>query len=125
LRTGTNIEKPSQKLGDCIMARGIERLSERRITSLTKVGVHADGGGLYLKIGPTGGKSWVFRYTITGRARVMGLGPVHTVSLAAARTKARALRAQKLDGTDPLTARRTERAARMVVAVTFAGCADG
>jgi Arm DNA-binding domain len=32
-----------------------------------------DGGGLYLQIKPAGTKSWLFRYTLRGRAREMAL----------------------------------------------------
>src|SRR5215218_8843280 len=35
-----------------------------------------DGGGLYLQIAPAGSKSWLFRFTLAGKAREMGLGPV-------------------------------------------------
>ena len=35
--------------------------------------MYADGGGLYLQVGPTGAKSWIFRYMLEGRARAMGL----------------------------------------------------
>jgi Arm domain-containing DNA-binding protein len=37
-------------------------------------GRHGDGGGLWLQVGPTGTKAWLFRYMIDGRARAMGLG---------------------------------------------------
>jgi hypothetical protein len=45
------------------MARSIHRLSARTVASLTDTGYHADGGGLYLQISPTGTKSWIFRFT--------------------------------------------------------------
>jgi len=87
----------------------------------------ADGHGLYLKIGHTGGKSWVFRYRRGSKLHHVGLGPLHTVSLADARAKALDLRRQRLDGTDPLTAKR-EAAAKSVAAdakaMTFKQCAD-
>ena len=35
-----------------------------------------DGEGLYLQVAPGGSKSWLFRYTLCGRAREMGLGAV-------------------------------------------------
>lgn len=40
-----------------------------------------DGGGLYLQIAATGAKSWIYRYMLDGRAREMGLGPLHVISL--------------------------------------------
>jgi len=68
-----------------------------------------DGGGLYLLVGPTGARSWVFRYRsrATGKHRDKGLGTLRTVSLAEARRKADACRKLLTRGVDPI-----ERAAR-------------
>jgi len=59
---------------------------------------------------------------IAGRARAMGLGPLHTISLADAREMAGNYRKQVLQGTDPIDERRRER----TVAIgrkTFRECA--
>ena len=72
-----------------------------------------DGGNLLLQ--GTRGKdghirrSWTFKYEIAGKRHELGLGPTHTVSLAEARDKARALRQMLLDGLDPLVERRKRR----------------
>ena len=93
----------------------------------TKPGMYSDGGGLYLRIGPTGAKSWVFRFRTDGKLRDMGLGPLHTFSLAEARAKALECRKLRYDGADQLHARQ---AARQVAklesakAMTFQQCAD-
>ena len=63
------------------MARKQQRLSAIQVTKLTKPGLYGDGGGLTLQIGPTGAKSWLFRYMVAGKPFAMGLGPIHTVSL--------------------------------------------
>jgi hypothetical protein len=42
------------------MARKTERLTALKVQRLDKPGLHHDASGLYLKIGPTGGKSWFF-----------------------------------------------------------------
>ena len=68
-----------------------------------------DGGGLYLRVAPTGTKSWVFRFQIDGKRRDMGLGPFPDVSLAEARTKAAEHRRQRHEGIDPLEVRAAER----------------
>jgi integrase len=68
-----------------------------------------DGAGLYLRIGPAGNRHWIYRYKTDGRTTEMGLGPLHTITLAEAREKARHLRKQRLDGIDPLRARREAR----------------
>lgn len=93
------------------MARGIHRLTARECKTLGP-GLHADGGNLYLQVTPTGVRSWIFRYEVAGKARDMGLGPLHTVSLAQAREDAAEIRRARLRGADPLAQRRAAEAAR-------------
>jgi integrase len=90
-------------------------------------GMYGDGGGLYLRVTDEGAKNWVFRFMLNGRARWMGLGPLHTVNLAQARKRAGEHRLQRHDGIDPIEARRAERLqARLDAAkvVTFKECAE-
>jgi integrase len=94
------------------MARELNRLSARRVTTVTDAGYHADGGGLYLQVTASGSKSWIFRYTRAGKTRDMGLGPLYVVSLAEARSTAAEARKALLQGIDPLDARRAAMAAR-------------
>lgn len=89
------------------MARLIEKLSPLEVSKKTKPGYYGDGAGLWLQVSPTGSKSWIFRFTIAGKQREMGLGPFHTVSLAEARTKAKDCRRALHDGKDPLELRRS------------------
>lgn len=88
------------------MGLKINRLTTRRVTTVTEPGYHADGGGLYLQVSATGAKSWVFRYRFEGRRPEMGLGPLHIVGLANAREAADAARKLVLAGQDPLAGRR-------------------
>lgn len=74
--------------------------------------MYADGGGLYLQVSRTGTKSWIFRFAMNGREREMGLGPLHTITLAEARAFAVEARKLKLSGVDPIDARRSERDAK-------------
>lgn len=83
----------------------INRLTALQVQKLSKPGYHADGAGLHLCVKATGGKSWIFRYRFGGKEREMGLGPLHTISLAEAREKALAQRKMLLDGVDPLAAK--------------------
>jgi integrase len=109
------------------MARAIARLKDVTVRKATKPGMLAYGGGLYLRIGPTGGKSWVFRYRRAGRLHDVGLGPLHTVGLADARQKALEHRQARLNGIDPLERRRAGRAAAVLDAaraISFAACAQ-
>jgi integrase len=73
-----------------------------------------DGGGLFLRVNPKGGKSWVFRYTSpagdkAGKAREMGLGSYPAVGLAAARVAATAARGAVDRGLDPVDERDAKR----------------
>src|SRR5262249_23544911 len=57
-----------------------------------------------------GSASWVYRYAVNGRSRYHGLGPLRLLGLKEARDRAReAAQALKLDGVDPIQARRSER----------------
>jgi integrase len=89
--------------------------------------MHGDGGNLWLQVTETGARTWLFRFRHAGKARAMGLGPLHTVSLAEARTKARECRRSLLEGIDPLEARRAARAEERLAAataLTFRECAE-
>src|SRR4051794_10683931 len=90
------------------MVRHINRLSARRVQTLTKPGRHSDGGGLYLVVDKGGGKRWVFIYRCrrTGRLREMGLGGFTSVPLASARARASEARTQLAGGRDPIDARK-------------------
>jgi integrase len=112
---------------EATLARQEKRLSALAVTKVTKPGMYADGLGLYLRVGPTGAKSWVFRYRVGNGRRDMGLGPLHTVTLADARVKAAECRRQRLDNSDPLQVREAALlAARLedAKAMTFQNCAE-
>ena len=70
------------------MANTVNKLSAVFVAKSRKVGRKNDGGGLYLQTAQVGKhptKAWVFRFKLNGRKREMGLGSVHTYSLAEAR----------------------------------------
>jgi integrase len=109
------------------MARTIGKLTALKVDKAKRPGMYGDGGGLYLRVTDDGAKNWVFRYMLNGRPRWMGMGPLHTVSLAEARKRAGEHRLRRHDGIDPIEARRAERLrARLdaAKAVTFKECAD-
>ena len=66
------------------MARQIQRLDPKKLADDAKEpyppGRHPDGAGLYLQVGQNGNKSWLLRFMRDGKAREMGLGPLHTES---------------------------------------------
>ncbi len=102
-------------------------LTARKVATLTAPGRYADGLGLYLQVSQFGTKAWLLRFMLDGRARAMGLGPLHTVSLQEARERAREARQLLLDGVDPIAAKREKRSQQRVKAanrVTFRECAE-
>lgn len=109
------------------MVRKIGKLTALQVNKLTEPGLYGDGGGLTLQITPRGSKSWLFRFMKDGKAHGMGLGPIHTISLAEARQKALEARKQLLEGINPLTARK-ELAIAVALAkarmITFDQCAE-
>jgi Arm DNA-binding domain len=109
------------------VTRAIGRLTALKVERLKRPGMHADGGGLYLRITPQGSRNWVLRYMLNGRARWMGLGPLALYSLTEARAKALDARRKRHEGIDPIEARRAERARQRLdeaKAITFKQCAE-
>jgi integrase len=103
---------------EAVMPRQIHRLNARRVATETKVGRHADGGGLYLSISDNGGRRWVFLYRRSGKLREMGLGSARDVPLARARELAGDARQQIAAGRDPLSTRQKGQSS-----MTFKECA--
>ncbi len=90
------------------MARGLNRLSARLVSSLATPGRHADGGGLYATISTDGKRRrWVFLFRWENRRSEMGLGSLDAVPLARARELAAKCRLDLAEGRNPLDARRT------------------
>lgn len=107
----------------------LHKLTAMKVDKQKAPGVYGDGGGLWLQVSEAGGKFWIFRFTLNGRARWMGLGPVHTVSLAEARDHAMECRKMVRAGIDPIEFRNakdrqyaSELARAMATSVTFAEC---
>lgn len=114
-------------------SRTLNRLSAREVEAATKPGLYMDGGGLILRVAPSGTKSWIYRYTRPKQPRRdMGLGSADKghVTLKQARELADEARKLVQKGIDPMEARRekaaVERAEREAAkaAITFAACAD-
>lgn len=103
------------------------QLSALKVSRTRDPGLYADGGGLYLQVTNAEARSWIFRFMLNGRARSMGLGSLHTLTLAEAREKATECRKLCLDGIDPIEAREKARAtARLDAAntITFDACSE-
>lgn len=105
------------------MARQVNKLTARAVAATKNPGYVSDGGNLWLQTSPSGTKSWVFRFTLNGRAREAGLGSVNDVPLADARERARAYRLLLAEGIDPIehrAAMRAKNAAESASAISFA-----
>ena len=82
------------------------KLTAAKVKNLKTPGMHSDGAGLALKIAPGGSKSWVYRGTVNGQRRTIGLGGWPATSLAQARAEANRLRTEIAQGMDPLAEKR-------------------
>ena len=108
------------------MARLVEKLTPLAVSKASKPGYFGDGAGLWLQVSKSGSKSWIFRFTLAGKQREMGLGAVHTVTLPEARAKAKECRLLLLDGKDPLDTRKATvlvQALERAKMMTFDQCA--
>lgn len=99
------------------------KLTDAKVKGLKEPGIYADGSGLYVRLHPTGSKSWFFIYSRNGIRRELGLGGLEgtaPVSLAVARRKADELRQMLADDRDPYA----ERAVKKSKAATFKDAAE-
>ncbi len=88
------------------------KLLDRQVKSEKKPGLYGDGGGLYLRIRPSG-RSWIFIGTLKPKGQLkikntgkghrieLGLGSALDVGLAKARHRAAEIRDMLLEGIDP------------------------
>lgn len=104
------------------MATKLHLLSARKAETAPP-GFHSDGGNLYLRVRDSNSRAWVFRYKAAGKVREIGLGPLHTRSLAEARQVAEAMRKAVSAGTDPADVIRVQQPAPEEQAKTFKDCA--
>jgi integrase len=91
------------------MARTVGKLTALKVSRASHPGMFADGAGLYLQVTGAGAKSWIYRFSLCGRAREMGLGSLSALSLTDARAKAAECRRLRQEGVDPIEARKAQR----------------
>jgi integrase len=85
------------------------KLTAKKVQSLKTIGMYNDGGGLYLRVTPPNGKSWVLKTRVRGKVREIGLGGADVTSLAEAREEALRLRKIARSGGDPLAERQHQK----------------
>ena len=106
--------------------RQLNRLTALDIRNAKEPGFYHDGGGSYLQLSRFDTKSWIYRFTINGVTRDMGLGSVDTWSLAEVRERVRELRQLVSQKIDPIERQRLMRQAeqdRVNNRKTFSWCA--
>ncbi len=81
------------------------KLTAARVRSETRPGKYGDQHGLILRVQPSGSKAWIWRGTVNGRRRDLGLGRYPYVSLAQARQQAFEYRKAAHEGLDPTSLR--------------------
>jgi integrase len=86
----------------------------RRVTAGPTSYRMTDGRGLYLMITPAGGKLWRWKYRFQGAEKLMSFGAYPDVSLLDARDRHGAARKLLAAGSDPMAARKAEKAAGAV-----------
>ena len=85
-----------------LTVRGVESLAKRK-------GRYRDDHGLFLRVLDPGHKVyWTYRFRLNGADREMSVGAYPEVSLEQARAKHAAMRAQVLNGIDPLAGKRAK-----------------
>jgi integrase len=104
------------------------KLTAVSVKTVKKIGLHGDGGGLYLKVQKSAdpanpSKSWMFRWGAGGK-NTMGLGSLRDISLSEARALADAAHKQVAKNLDPRREREKERAAATTAGLTFAEAAE-
>lgn len=83
------------------MTRALNKLNVRQVAALKVPGRYADGGGLYLRVTPAGGRSWVFMAVEGKKRHEIGLGAASAVPLATARRLATEMRELRALGGNP------------------------
>lgn len=115
------------------MPRKVQNVLTSLAVKNARAGRYADGGGLSLIVKATGARSWIYRATIAGKVREIGLGSASgaaAVSLARARELARDKAAEVRGGAVPVSDRQkrtlaaAEDQAAKVAQTTFRAAAE-
>ena len=89
----------------------MRQLTAAFVRTVTVPGKYGDQHGLILRVTPSGSKQWIWRGTIRGKRRDLGLGGYPYTSLAEARQTAFEYRKLARSGGDPTVLRRADTAA--------------
>ena len=84
----------------------MSKLTEAQAKHKVKPGFYGDGRTLYLRVSPSGSKSWIQRVMVDRKRHDIGLGPYPEISLKEARKRAMQNRIDILNGKNPLAEKR-------------------
>ena len=97
----------------------------RSVKPIEKVKKYSDGGGLHLRVEPTGSKLWRMQYMFRNKQKTLSFGKYPIVSLAEARRKRDEAKKLIANGIDPAERVRIEKIARKIASGnTFNAVAD-
>ena len=88
------------------MARKSKTLAATQVKAMVKPGTYPDGGGLSLRVHPSGSKNWVVRTTINGKQTNIGVGGYPEITLLKARNLAESKIKEIKAGKNPVAANR-------------------
>ena len=94
-------------------------LKANEINKIKQKGIYSDGDGLRLRVDENNNKNWVFRYTMFGKSKDMGLGKFPIVTLNDARQKL--VNAKKIiyEGKDPIKLKKEKQIELKRKSITF------
>ena len=94
-------------------------LKANEINKIKQKGIYSDGDGLRLRVDKNNNKNWVFRYSIFGKSKDMGLGKFPIVTLNDARQKL--VNAKKIiyEGKDPIKLKKEKQIELKRKSITF------
>lgn len=87
-----------------------------QVKNASKPGYYNDGQGLRLQVTANGTKSWILRFSWSGKEREMGLGGYPKVKLSDARRLSQEAREMVANGLDPILERKLKKAKAEVTA---------
>ena len=94
-------------------------LKANEINKIKQKGIYSDGDGLRLRVDKNNNKNWVFRYSMFGKSKDMGLGKFPIVTLNDARQKL--VNAKKIiyEGKDPIKLKKEKQIKLKRKSITF------
>ena len=94
-------------------------LKANEINKIKQKGIYSDGDGLRLRVDKNNNKNWVFRYSMFGKSKDMGLGKFPIVTLNDARQKL--VNAKKIiyEGKDPIKLKKEKQIELKRKSITF------